>query len=46
MDEDDSYNDEVHPVKLGKGTDSDTTFEQSILKTLKLEQILMSSFGI
>jgi hypothetical protein len=34
LDEDDSYNDEVNPDKLGEGTDSDTAFEQNILKTL------------
>lgn len=33
MDGDNSYNDEVHSNQVGEGTESDTTFEQSILRT-------------
>ena len=33
MDECNSYNDEVHSNQVGEGTDSYTTFEQSILRT-------------
>jgi len=33
VDGDNSYNDEVHSYQVEEGTDSDTTFEQSILRT-------------